>query len=70
MTILSKKELRHEISKACGLDNSNHALVQGVQICLGYAKCNALKLRKVCERSELRLQKDPIKRGKLVILMM
>ena len=70
MTILSKKELRHEISKARGLDNSNHALVQGVQTSLGYAKCNVLKLRKVCERSELRLQKDPIKRGKLVIIMM
>ena len=70
MTILSKKELRHEISKACGLDNSNHALVQGVQTSLGYAKCNALKLRKVCERSELLLKKDSIKRGKLVILMM
>ena len=39
--------------------------VQGVPTSLGYAKCNVLKLRKVCERSELRLQNiDPIKRGK------
>ena len=30
------------------------------------SKCNVLKLRKVCERSELRLQNDPIKTGKLV----
>ena len=32
--------------------------VQGVLTSLGYAKCNVLKHRKVCERSELRLQKD------------
>ena len=31
-------------------------LLQGVQTSLGYAKCNVLKFRKVCERSELRLQ--------------
>ena len=36
--------------------------LQGVPTSLGYAKCNVLKLRKVCERSELRLQKDPIKK--------
>ena len=45
-------------------------MVQGVPTGLGHEKCNVLKLKKVCERSELRLQKDPIKRGKLVILMM
>ena len=32
--------------------------VQGVPTSLRYAKWNVLKLRKVCERSELRLQKD------------
>ena len=38
--------------------------VQGVPTSLGYAKCNVLKLRKVCERSEQYLQIiDPIKRG-------
>ena len=42
--------------------------LQCVQTSLGYAKCNILKLRKVCERSELRLQKGPIKRGKVLIL--
>ena len=36
--------------------------IQCVQTSLGYAKCNILKLRKVCERSELHLQKDRIKR--------
>ena len=35
--------------------------IQGVITSLGYAKCNVLKLRKVFERSELHLQKDPIK---------
>ena len=35
-------------------------VIQGVPTSLGYAKCNVLKIRKVCERSELRLQKDPI----------
>ena len=30
--------------------------VQFVPTSLGYAKCNVLKLRKVCERSELSLQ--------------
>ena len=44
--------------------------LQGVRTSLGYAKCNVLRLRKVCERSELCLQNiDPIKRGKKVILM-
>ena len=43
-------------------------LLQGVQTSLGYAKCNVLKFRKVCERSELRLQNiDPIKRGEDLI---
>ena len=43
-------------------------ILQGVPTSLGYAKCNVLKLRKVCERSELRLQNiDPIKRGKFWI---
>ena len=32
-------------------------LLQGVPTSLEYAKCNALFLRNVCERSELRLQK-------------
>ena len=45
-------------------------ILQGVPTSLGYAKCNVLKFRKVCERSEQRLKNDPIKRGKLVILMM
>ena len=39
--------------------------IQGVPTSLGYAKC---KLRKVCERSELCLMKEPRKSGKLVIL--
>ena len=57
-------------------DNSLHwikkysSYSQCVPTSLEYDKCNVLKLRKVCEQSELRLQKDPIKRGKLVILMM
>ena len=34
--------------------------IQGVPTSLGFAKCNVLKLRKVCEWSELRLQKDPV----------
>ena len=38
--------------------------IQGVPTSLGYAKCNVLKLRKVFERSELRLQKDP-KKGEI-----
>ena len=39
---------------------------RGVPTSLGYAKCNFLKIRKVCERSELRLQNiDSIKRGNL-----
>ena len=39
-------------------------LLQGVPTSLEYAKYNVLKLREVCERSELRLQNiDPIKRG-------
>ena len=43
--------------------------LQGVPTSLGYAKCDVLKLRKVCERSELCLQNiDPIKRGELRIL--
>ena len=50
-------------------DHLSCSLVQGVPTSLGYAKCKVLKLKKVCERSELCLQKDPIKRGKLVILM-
>ena len=37
--------------------------LQGVPTGFGYTKCNALKLRKVCERSELRLQKGPKKGG-------
>ena len=44
--------------------------LQDVPTSLGYAKCNVLKLRKVCERGELHLLKDPINRGKLLILMM
>ena len=44
-------------------------IIQGVPTSLGYAKCNVLKLRKVCERSELRLQNiDPLKRGKFQII--
>ena len=36
--------------------------LQGVPTSLGYAKCNVLKLRKVCERSELCLQNiEPLK---------
>ena len=39
--------------------------VQDVPTSLGYAKCSVLKLRKVCEQSELRLQNiDPMNRGK------
>ena len=38
--------------------------LQGVPTSLEYPKCNVLKLRKVCERSELRLHNiDPIKGG-------
>ena len=44
--------------------------LQDVPTSLGYAKCNVLKLRKVWERGELHLQKDPINRGILLILMM
>ena len=44
--------------------------LQGVPTSLEYAKYNVLKLRKVCEQSELRLQKVPIKRGKIVISIM
>ena len=40
-------------------------VLQGVPTSLGYAKCNVLKLRKVCERSELSLQKDPKKEGEI-----
>ena len=41
-----------------------YSFLQGIPTSLGYPKCNVLKLRKVCERSELRLQNiDPIKRG-------
>ena len=44
-------------------------LLQGVPTSLEYAKYNVLKLREVCERSELRLQNiDPIKRGEFRIL--
>ena len=44
--------------------NKNELLtLQGVPTSFEYAKCNVMKLWKVCERSELRLQKDPIKRG-------
>ena len=43
-------------------------VIKGVPTSLGYAKCNFLKIRKVCERSELRLQNiDPIKRGDFLI---
>ena len=39
-------------------------ILQGVPTSLGNAKCNVLKLRKVCEQSQLLLQNiDPIKRG-------
>ena len=39
--------------------------IQGVLTSLGYAKCDVLKLRKVCQQNGLRLQNiDPIKRGK------
>ena len=41
-------------------------VLQGVPTSLGYAKCIVLKLRKVCEQSELRLKNiDPIKRVKI-----
>ena len=39
--------------------------IQDVPTSLGYAKCNVLKPRKVCERSELRLQKRPNKKGEI-----
>ena len=49
-------------------------VLQGVPTSLGYVKCEVLRLRKVCERSELRIQNidplktkgvfDPIRRGK------
>ena len=39
-------------------------IVQGVPTSLEYTKCNVLKLRKVCEQSELLLQKEP-KKGEL-----
>ena len=42
-------------------------LLQGVPTSLEYAKYNVLKLREVCEQSELHLQKVSIKRGKLGI---
>ena len=52
------------VSNASSLHASLRVLIQGVPTSLGYAKSNVLKLRKVCERSELRLQNiDPIKRG-------
>ena len=42
---------------------------QGFPTSLGYVKCNIIKLRKVSEQSELRLQNiDPIKRGEFRIL--
>ena len=40
--------------------------VQDVPTSLGYAKCSVLKLRKVCEQSELCLQKVAMRRGKLL----
>ena len=36
---------------------------QGVPTSSGYVKCNVLKFRKVCERSELRRQEQPNKKG-------
>ena len=43
---------------------------RGVPTSLGYAKCNVLKLRKVCERSELCFENiDPIKMGEFRILI-
>ena len=41
------------------------SFIQGVPTSLEYAKCNVLKLRKVCERSGLCLQKDLIKKGEI-----
>ena len=39
-------------------------LLQGVPTSLGYAKWNVLKLRKICEQRELRLQNiGPLKGG-------
>ena len=45
--------------------NKTRNVLQGVPTSLEYAKCNVLKLRKVCERSELNLQKGPNKKGKI-----
>ena len=45
------------------LETSFFEVLQGVPTSLGYDKCNVLKLRKVCEQSELRLQKGPINGG-------
>ena len=46
------------------------SIVQGVPTSLGYAKYNVLKPRKVCERSELRLQNiELIKKGEFPILI-
>ena len=42
------------------------SFIQGVPTSLEYAKCNVLKLRKVCERSGLCLQKDLIKKGEIL----
>ena len=46
-----------------------HCFGSCVPTSLGNAKCDVLKLRKICERSELRLQNiDPINRGEFWIL--
>ena len=63
--VLPRESLKSKIGREC----IQYKYIQGVPTSLGYAKCNVLKIRKVCEQSELHLQKEQIKREKLVILM-
>ena len=67
--IITRVEEETQRDRATNEPFSKSDIIQGVQTSLGYAKCNVLKLRKVCKRSYV-YKNDPIKRGILVILMM
>ena len=64
ITILTEEVLQYTLWQNYSARKLSNCVVHGVTTSLVYAKCNILKLRKVCEQSELRLQNiDPLKRG-------
>ena len=58
------RQSHHFCGKASTIHRDYYSTGCPIKFGLEYTKCNVLKLRKVCEQSELLLQKEP-KKGEL-----